>query len=95
MTEGVLLAKIEDIDKSKRGYVSALTRLCNELHEHLIDFVNVVKVKDLQVKLHAIWKGYETCFRNYGDLIDQSCEKYQQLSLQYSLQQGRVKEYDD
>ena len=42
--KGILNGSLERLDRSRRGHSSTITRLCNELHESLKDFSNVVKI---------------------------------------------------
>ena len=50
--EGILYKTFESLESSRRGYLSNITRLCNELDESLKDFSNVVKVKTQQTRLN-------------------------------------------
>ena len=83
--EGILYERLEKLERSRKGYLSTITRLCNEIDENLNDFSNVVKVRTEQSQLNKAWEQYCVCCDKYADLLDDSCEKYQRVgAVQYS-----------
>ena len=43
--------------KSLSGYVSAMTRACQQIDPLLVDYGNLASVKSLQVSLDKIWNN--------------------------------------
>ena len=50
---GILYERLELLERSRRGHLASITRVCNELDESLKDFSNVVKVRTLQTQLNT------------------------------------------
>ena len=69
-----LCQRLESLDRSRRGHLSNITKVCNALDESVKDFGNVVKVRTRQTQLNT---AFCVCCDNYDDLLDTSCEKYQ------------------
>ena len=65
--EGILCEALESLERSRRGYLSNITKVCNELDESLKDFSNVVKVRTQQTRLNAAWEQYCICCDKYAD----------------------------
>ena len=55
------------LDNSRRGYLSSLTGLFNQIDPLLNDYSHVVLVKDLQSKLQTAWAHYQLCCSKYTD----------------------------
>ena len=74
---GILYERLESLDRSLRGCLSTISKVCNALDETVKDFGNVVKVRTQQKQLNTAWEQYCACCDKYNDLLDTSCEKYQ------------------
>ena len=70
MQQGILYKRLEVLDRSHRGYLLLIMRLCNELDESLQDFSNVLKIQTQQNQLDSAWEQYCACCDKYADLID-------------------------
>ena len=92
---GILLKRLEVLDRSRRGYLSNITKLCHQLDENLGDFNNVVKIRTVQTSLNSAWEQYYVCVEKYGDLLDTSCERYQRVLSDRAVQQSRIQEYNE
>ena len=42
---GILYERLESLERSRRGHLSTITKVCNALDETVNDFGNVVKVR--------------------------------------------------
>ncbi|KAJ7391260.1 hypothetical protein OS493_019391 [Desmophyllum pertusum] len=93
--QGILNERLESLDRSRRGHLSSITRLCNELDESLKDFSNVVKVRTKQTQLNTSWEQYCDCCDKYADLLDTACEKYKRVLSDRAAQQSRIQAYND
>ena len=92
--EGILYERLEKLERSRRGHLSTITRLCNEIDENLNDFSNVVKVRAEQFQLNKAWEQYCVCCDKYADLLDDSCEKYQRVLSDRAVQYSRIQTYN-
>ena len=92
---GILLERLEVLDRSRRGYLSNITKLCHQLDENLGDFSNVVKIRTVQTSLNSAWEQYCVCVEKYGDLLDTSCERYQRVLSDRAVQQSRIQGYNE
>lgn len=48
---GILLERLEVLDRSRRGYLSNITKLCHQLDENHGDFGNVARYKPYKLAL--------------------------------------------
>jgi len=92
---GILYERLESLDRSRRGHLSNITKVCNALDESVEDFGNAVKVRTHQTQPNTAWKQYCTCCDKYDDLLDNSCEKYQSVLGDRDTQRIRVQAYND
>jgi len=92
---GILYERLESLDRSRRGHLSNITKVCNALHESVKDFENVVKVRTQQTQLNTAFEKYCECRDKYDDLLDTACEKYQSVLSDRDTQRIRVKAYND
>ena len=92
---GILYERLEWLERSRRGHLSTITKVCNALDETVKDFGNVVKVRTEQKQLNAAWEQYCACCDKYNDLLDTSCEKYQSVLSDRDTQRVRVQAYND
>ena len=92
---GILLERLGELDRSRRGHLSNITKLCNQLDESLKDFSQVVKVRTQQTNLNSAWDQYCACCDKYSDLLDTSCEKYQGVLSDHASQQLRIQKYNE
>ncbi len=72
MAERISNASRDDIsrlDNSRRGYLSSLTRIFNQIDPLLNDYSHVVHVlvKELQSELRTAWANYQSCCSRYTD----------------------------
>ena len=91
---GILYERLESLDRSRRGHLSTITKVCNALDESVKDFGNVVKVRTQQIQLNTAWEQYCACCDKYDDLLDTSCEKYQSVLSDRDNQRIRVQDYN-
>ena len=92
---GILYERLESLERSRRGHLASITRVCNKLDESLKDFSNVVKVRTLQTQLNTAWEQYCACCDKYANLLDTACEKYQSVLSDCAAQRSRVRVYND
>ena len=92
---GILYERLESLERSRRGHLSTITKVCNALDETVKDFGNVVKVRTEQKQLNTAWEQYCACCDKYNDLLDTSCEKYQSVLSDRDTQRVRVQAYND
>ena len=92
---GILYERLESLERSRRGHLSTITKVCNALNETVKDFGNVVKVRTEQKQLNTAWEQYCACCDKYNDLLDTSCEKYQSVLSDRDTQSVRVQAYND
>ena len=64
---GILLEHLEVLDRSRRGYLSNITKLCHQLDENLGDFGNVARYEPY--KLALIPRGSSIVFVLRNTLI--------------------------
>lgn len=92
---GILYERLESLDRSRRGHLPSITRVCNALDEDLKDFSNVVMVRTQQTQLNTAWEQYSSCCDKYANLLDSTCEKYQGVMSDRASQLSRVQAYND
>ena len=92
--EGPLIARVYGLDQSRRGYLSVLSRVCNEV-ERLATNVNYDDANYLNSRLQNAWSQYEHCCGQYFALLDENCEKYNEVKSQYLMQRSRKLYYGD
>ena len=56
--EEALQEVLFSLRKSLAGYVSAITRACQQIDPLLVDYGNLASVKSLQVSLDKTWNNY-------------------------------------
>ena len=93
--QGILYERLEALDRSRRGHLSVISRVCSELDECLKDFSNLVKVRSRQIQLNAAWEQYSACCDKYADLLDTTCEKYQRVLNDRAAQHSRICTFND
>ena len=72
---------IRRFDKSRQGYLGFLTRLCNEIDVLLSDYGNVVKVKDIQLKLNGALEKYKQSSATLMELLNPDLDSEQLINL--------------
>ena len=77
---------------SRRGYLSSLTRIFNQIDPLLNDYSHVVLVKELQSKLRTAWANYQSCCSRY---TDENVTAYQVTQNQLAEQCHKKQEYDE
>ena len=92
---GILLERLEALERSRIGHLSTITKWCNQLDESLKDFSNIVKVRTQQTNLNAAWEQYCACCDKFADLLDTSCEKHQDVLSDRAAQQLRIQAYNE
>ena len=95
MAERISNASGDDIsrlDNSRRGYLSSLTRIFNQIDPLLNDYSHVVLVKELQSKLRTAWANYQSCCSRY---TDENATAYQVTQNQLAEQCHKKQEYDE
>ena len=69
---GILYERLESLDRSLRGHLSTITKVCNALDETVKDFGTIVKVRTEQQQLNTTWEQHCACCDKYNDLLDTS-----------------------
>jgi len=92
---GIHYERSESLDRSRRGHLSNITKVCNALDESVKDFGNVVKVRTQQTQFNTAWEQYCACCDKYYDLLDNFCEKYQSVLSDRDTQRIGVQAYND
>jgi hypothetical protein len=97
MAERISNASRDDIsrlDNSRRGYLSSLTRIFNQIDPLLNDYSHVVHVlvKELQSELRTAWANYQSCCSRY---TDENVTAYQVTQNQLAEQCHKKQEYDE
>ena len=74
--------------------MSVLSRVCNEV-ERLTTDVDYADVDLLKSRLQNAWSQYEHCCGRYFALLDDNCEKYNEVKSQYLMQRSRELYYEE
>ena len=56
--EGVLREKLNSLRQSRSGYVGAMTKVCSQIDGLLVDFANLMQVRNLQATLNDAFENY-------------------------------------
>ena len=70
--EEALQEALFSLRKLLSGYVSAMTRACQQIDPLLVDYGNLASVKSLQVSLDKIWNNYLEGIARYRCLVDEN-----------------------
>ena len=90
MEPGVLQARIHSLDQSRRGYLSAFSRVCNQIEDLFIDgLIDEGNVDILRSRLESAWDRYENCCGVYFATLDENCGKIEEVKSQYCTQRVR------
>ena len=65
---GILYERLDSLERSRRGHLSTITKVCNALDETVKDFGNVVKVRTEQKQLNTAWEQYCACCDKFNKL---------------------------
>ena len=76
------------------GYVSAMTRACQQIDPLLVDYGNLASVKSLQVSLDKTWNNYRESIVRYRSLVDENSMEIHEVNNQYASQELRKDNYD-
>jgi len=77
-----------DLNKSRQGRLSYLTRLFNELDRLLCDYGNIVRVTEIQTKLNEAWSRFDEISNEFiADLYEEPSK--QQVIDQVNLQEAK------
>ena len=92
--EEVLQEALFSLRKSLSGYVSAMTRACQQIDRLLVDYGNLTSVKSLQVSLAKIWNNYRESIACYRSLVDENSMEIHKVNSLYASQELRKDNYD-
>ena len=92
---GILLERLEALDRSRRGHLSNSAKLCSQLDKSLENFSSVVKIRTQQTNLNSAWEQYCSCCDKYSDILDTNCEKYRSVLRDHASQQLRIQECNE
>ena len=73
--------------KSLSGYVSPMTRACQQIDPLLVDYGNLASVKSLQVSLDKIWNNYREGVASYRSLVGENSMEIHKVNSQYVSQE--------
>ena len=71
------------------GYVSAMTRACQQIDPLLVDYGNLASVKSLQASLDKTWNNYQESSARYRSLVDENSLEIHEVNDQYASQEVR------
>ena len=92
--EEALQEALFSLRKSLAGYVSAMTRACQQIDPLLVDYRNLASVKSLQVSLDKTWNNYRESIVRYRSLVDEIRTEIHEVNNQYASQELRKDSYD-
>ena len=92
--EEALQEALFSLRKSLGGYVSAMTRACQQIDPLLVDYGNLASVKSLQVSLDKTWNNYRESVARYRSLVDEDSMEIREVNNQYASQELRKDNYD-
>ena len=94
LQEEALQEALFSLRKSLAGYVSAMTRACQQIDPLLVDYGNLASVKSLQVSLDKTWNNYRESIARYRSLVDENSMEIHEVNNQYSSQELRKDNYE-
>ena len=92
--EEALQEALFSLRKSRAGYVSAMTRACQQIDSLLVDYGNLSSVKALQASLDKTWNNYQESTARYRSLVDENSIEIREVKDQYVSQKLRKHHYD-
>ena len=92
--EEALQEALFSLRKSLAGYVSAMTRACQQIDPPLVDYENLASVKSLEASLDKTWNNYRESIARYQSLEDENSMEIHELNNQYASQELRKDNYD-
>ena len=92
--EEALQEALFSLRKSRAGYVSAMTRACQQIDSLLVDYGNLSSVKALQASLDKTWNNYQESTARYRSLVDENSIEIREVNDQYVSQELRKHHYD-
>ena len=92
--EEALQEALFSLRKSLGGYVSAMTRACQQIDPLLVDYGNLASVKSLQVSLDKTWNNYRESVARYRSLVNEDSMEIHEVNNQYASQELRKDNYD-
>ena len=87
--EEALQEALFSLRKSLAGYVSAMTRACQQIDPLLVDYGNLASVKSLQASLDKTWNNYQESSARYRSLVDENSLEIHEVNDQYASQEVR------
>ena len=87
--EKALQEALFSLRKSLVGYVSAMTRACQQIDPLLVDYGNLASVKSLQASLDKTWNNYQESSARYRSLVDENSLEIHEVNDQYASQEVR------
>ena len=92
--EEALQEALFSLRKSLAGYVSAMTRACQQIDPLFVDSGNLPSLKSLQASLDKTWNNYRESIARYRSLVDENSLEIHEVNNQYSSQELRKDNYD-
>ena len=92
--EEALQEALFSLRKSLAGYVSAMTRACQQINPLLVDYGNLARVKSLQASLDKTWNNYRESIARYRSLVGENSMEIHEVNNQYASQELRKDKYD-
>ena len=92
--EEALQEALFSLRKSLAGYISAMTRACQQIDPLLTDYGNLAGVKSLQASLDKTWNNYQEGIARYRSLVDENSVEIHEVNDQYASQEVRKLHYD-
>ena len=83
---------ISRLDNSRRGYLSSVTRMFNQIDPLLNNYSHQLLVKDLQSRLQTAWANYQLCCLRY---TDKNAPTYQITQNQLAEQCRKKQKYGE
>ena len=82
--EEALHEALFSLRKLLAGYVSAMTRACQQIDPLLVDYGNLASVKSLQASLDKTWNNYRESIARYRSLVDENSMEIHEVNNQYA-----------
>ena len=92
--EEALQEALFSLRKSLAGYVSAITRACQQIDPLFVDYGNLASLKSLQASLDKTWNNYRESIARYRSLVDENSMVIHEVNNQHSSQELRKDNYD-
>ena len=92
--EEALKEALFSLRKSLAGYVSAMTRACQQIDPLVVDYGNLASVESLQASFDKTWNNYWESTARYRSFVDENSMEIHEVNNQYAFQELRKHNYD-